>query len=208
MLRAEVSVTQYRRCVDAGSCRSPHWDDGECRVRSGKRWEKGTARPEHRRGAQPVVCVSWTQAEDFCRWAGGRLPSEAEWEFAASDGGGRTPYPWGAASPSCSRAVMNDGRRGCGSKGPSPACSRELGGTTSGLCDMAGNVWEWVADCWHPDYRGAPDDGSAWTSGCDERKKPVRGGAWSSGASALRVSERRLDWHHIPMDTRGFRCAR
>jgi formylglycine-generating enzyme required for sulfatase activity len=108
----------------------------------------------------PMNWITWDDASRFCTWAGGRLPSEAEWEYAARGGGQRTTYPWDNEPATCEYAVMDDGEVGCGSGETSPVCSKIAGNTTQGLCDMAGNVMEWVQDKIHADYAGAPSDGS------------------------------------------------
>ena len=111
-------------------------------------------------------CLDWQQAVDFCAWAGGRLPSEAEWEYAARSGGPSSSYkyPWGNDAATCTYAVMDDGGYGCGTGRTWSVCSKPAGNTSQGLCDMSGNVWEWVEDWYHGDYTGAPTDGSAWVS--------------------------------------------
>ena len=178
MSKTEVTVAQYRACVDAGRCTKPN---------TGTYCNWGKAG----RGAHPVNCVDWKQSRTFCGWAGGRLPSEAEWEYAARSGGKSWKYPWGNTAATCSRAVMDHGGNGCGKQRTWPVCSKTAGNTVHGLCDMAGNVWEWVEDCWHANYEGAPADGSAWL-GCDPAQDQVslRGGSWTDAAALMPAARR------------------
>ena len=141
----------------------------------------------------PVTWVSWHDAQDFIGWLNKkegtqayRLPSEAEWEYAAR-AGTTTRYSWGDAIGR-NRANCD----GCGSrwdnKRPAPVGSFEPNGF--GLYDMHGNVWEWVADCWHDSYKGAPTNGSAWASGCAPDSAVVRGGSWLADPRDLRAADR------------------
>jgi iron(II)-dependent oxidoreductase len=190
----EVTVGAYRKCVEAGRCTAPRTksDDEYCN------WGYGD-RDEH-----PINCVTWEQARAYCGWAGGRLPSEAEWEYAARGGRNDWRYPWGNETASCSRAVMDDGADGCGQDRTWPVGSKPANGF--GLYDMAGNVWEWTADCRHDNYRGAPKDGRPWDSNrCDRRV--VRGGSWNDGPQLLRVSYRSWVDPGNRGDDLGFRCA-
>ncbi len=174
--KTEVTVGQYRACVDARACTAP--DTGTyCN------WDK-SGRDDH-----PINCVDWEQASAFAKWAGGRLPSEAEWEYAARSGGKSREYPWGDQKADCSRAVMDDGSgNGCGKGGTTfPVCSKPAGNTAQGVCDMAGNVWEWVAD-WYGPYGEAPNDGSARTRTAQFRVG--RGGGWNNAARGLRAAHR------------------
>ena len=175
MARTETTVKQYRACVQAGACTEP---DSSGRNSSCNWGQSG--REDH-----PVNCIDWKQSSAFCRWVGGRLPSEAEWEYAARSGGRDQEYPWGNEAANCSRAVLSDGGNGCGQGRTWPVCSKESGNTAQGLCDMAGNVGEWVQDGYQGAYGGAPVDGSAWESGSPVRVD--RGGGWYSGASGLRA---------------------
>jgi formylglycine-generating enzyme required for sulfatase activity len=167
MAKTLVTNKQYKACVAAGAC---------------------TAANDH--GAsfngddQPVVGVTWDQAKAFSEWAGGRLPSEAEWEYAARSGGKEKKYPWGDAAPTCERSVMSQGRFGCGRKATWPVCSKPSGNTEQGLCDMAGNAWEWVQDWYHDSYEGAPADGSAWESPAGSGRV-VRGGSWNFDVAGI-----------------------
>jgi len=195
MTRTEVTVEQYKACVDAGSCSAP--DDG---------WESCNWGYSDR-GSHPINCVDWDQAQDFANWVGGRLPSEAEWEYAARSGGRDWKYPWGDEAATCERAVMYDGGDGCGRDSTWPVCSKPSGNTTHGLCDMAGNVWEWVQDWYHDSYDGAPTDGSAWETptGSD---RVNRGGSWYFGARFVRAAYRNGGLPGDRFGGVGFRLAR
>jgi len=212
--QTEVTMAQYRACVNSGVCSSAHVGDGTCYTYKDSSWSKGNLPSSFQGNQQPVVCVDWRQAQKYCSWAGGRLPSEAEWEYAARSGGRAQKYPWGDENASCRRAVMDDGGNGCGKGRTWSVCSRTAGNTAQGLCDMAGNVWEWTEDCLHSNYtghmsyNGAPSDGSAWTASCSSSSRVLRGGSWDLGASNLRAAIRVVN---APTDRSrdvGFRCAR
>jgi formylglycine-generating enzyme required for sulfatase activity len=191
--KAEVTEAAYRRCVEAGGCTAP---DPAC------------AGPAPRPDLRPVVCVSWAQASAFAKWIGGRLPTEAEWEYAARGGGKDRKFPWGDAEADCSRAVVNHGDgRGCGRNAAWPVCSKPAGDTEQGLCDMAGNVWEWVEDWYHRGYEGAPSDGSAWLSP-PTKQRVQRGGSWIFTSMFARTTARSGDVPELAGDYLGFRVAR
>ena len=126
--------------------------------------------------------MSWDDAAAYTGWLSAetgeeyRLPSEAEWEYAAR-AGTTTSYGWG---PFIGRNRANCD--GCGSRWDASrtAPAGSFAANPWGLHDVHGNVWEWVADCWHADYSGAPADGSAWTGGADCRHRVLRGGSWFS----------------------------
>lgn len=190
MAKTLVTVEQYKACVDAGACTTPA-AVGRCN------W--GVSGHEK----HPMNCVDWEQARKFSAWAGGRLPTEAEWEYAARSGGKEQKYPWGDEDPTCERAVS----MGCGS-GTEPVCSKPVGNTEQGLCDMAGNVEEWVEDCHHDSYNGAPSDGSAWESPATSFRV-VRGGSFGSNAARyLRADNRYCGVPGNRYDSFGFRPAR
>ncbi|MDE0156946.1 MAG: formylglycine-generating enzyme family protein [Gammaproteobacteria bacterium] len=152
---------------------------------------------------QPVACVSWNDAQAFINWlnekAGGnyRLPSEAEWEYAAR-AGSTTEYYFGDSESELCR-YANHADRSTYFNWRNESCSDGVGNLAAvvgsyhpngfGLYDMHGNVWEWVQDCWHDNYEGAPTDGSAWTNG-DCSRRVVRGGAWYGLAGDLRSANR------------------
>jgi formylglycine-generating enzyme required for sulfatase activity len=203
MAKTEVTVAQYRRCVRAGRCSKP--DTGkQCN------WGKGG------RGQHPVNCVDWKQARSFSRWAGSRLPSEAQWEYAARSGGKSWKYPWGNAKATCARAVLDDRTHtaGCGKKRTWPVCSKPRGNSLQGLCDLAGNVSEWVRDSIYPlglgSYRGAPTDGSAWVSGSSSNRlsRVLRGGSWNHSARHVRAAVRGRSYPSLRYLYLGFRPAR
>lgn len=192
--RTEVTVARYRRCVAAGACALPPYADG------GERFD---------RPALPVVLVTWNDARRFCAWAGARLPTEAEWERAARGANGRR-YPWGDVyNPFLSNhgafaADEHDG--GDGFVEMAPVGSFPEGRTRDGIDDLAGNVQEWVADWFAPEYPAAsalnpkgPDAGDA---------RVVRGGSYMHARPWLRgaARERQLPGARLPW--LGFRCAR
>lgn len=199
MLRTEVTVTQYAACVSDSACTEPE-TSGMC-PGSGNWGVSG--RENH-----PMNCATWAQAASFCAWAGGRLPTESEWEYAARSGGQLIAYPWGNDVPTCTYAVMNDGSgSGCDTGHSWPVCSKPMGNTDQGLCDMAGNASEWIQDWDHTDYTGAPSDGGAWVvpSGFE---RVVRGGDYWSNGTSIRVSHRSSWIPSEPDYLIGFRCAR
>ena len=199
MTKTEVTVDQYQACVDAGACTLPNDNTSN----SYCNWGYSD------RGAHPVNCVDWNQAVAFCSWAGGRLPSEAEWEYAARSGGQEITYPWGNDTATCQYAVMDEGGYGCGRDSTWASCGKTTGNTAQGLCDMAGNVCEWVQDWFHNDYTGAPADGSAWESSGSYRV--YRGGSFGGFGSSYYFM-RAADRSHDDQSTRkyflGFRCSR
>jgi formylglycine-generating enzyme required for sulfatase activity len=140
----------------------------------------------------PAVCLSWSDAQAYIAWLNRkvrgspyRLPSEAEWEYAAR-AGTRTARWWGDAIGT-GRANCN----GCGSRWDNRLLAPvgSFGPNPFGLDDMLGNVWQWVEDCWHESYVGAPEDGRAWTER-DCRKRVMRGGSWSNLPEFIRSASR------------------
>jgi len=207
MSKTEVTFKQYLACVSAGGCTPAHVDDGTCRVWDGSQMVEGTLPSSFQGDDQPVVCVDWDQAQAFSSWVGARLPSEAEWEYAARSGGRDWKYPWGDETATCARAVMDDGGNGCGRDSTWPICGKPSGNTTHGLCDMAGNVSEWIQDWYHDSYNGAPTDGSAWESPTGSFRV-FRGGSWHYDARSVRAAFR---YNFLPgyrSDYVGFRLAK
>ncbi|HEY4266224.1 MAG TPA: SUMF1/EgtB/PvdO family nonheme iron enzyme, partial [Micropepsaceae bacterium] len=148
----------------------------------------------------PAVCLDWNDAKTYVVWLNGkamaarptlvdapyRLPSEAEWEYAAR-AGTVTARWWGDAVGS-GHANCN----GCGSKFDYHVLADvdSFPPNPFGLYGMLGNAWEWTEDCWHESYAGAPADGSAWTLGADCIKHVVRGGSWDNVPVFVRAATR------------------
>jgi FimV-like protein len=185
-----VTFDEWDACVGARGCSTKPSDEG---------WG---------RGRRPVINVSWDDAQQYVRWLSAktghryRLPSEAEWEYAAR-AGMTTAYYWGnqigAGNANCN---------GCGSqwdnKQTAPVGS--FAPNPWGLYDMAGNVWQWT-DCYHNSYSGAPPDGSAWEAG-DCYFRAIRGGSFSYYPPGLRAAFRYRNTATSTFSGLGFRLAR
>jgi formylglycine-generating enzyme required for sulfatase activity/class 3 adenylate cyclase len=156
----------------------------------------------------PITNVSWSDAKQFVAWLAGatrkayRLPSEAEWEYAAR-GGTQTKYWWGdqfqsgmANCKNCTDIAAAEQPIKVGSFKPNPF----------GLYDMGGGVDQWVEDCWHKNYQGAPADGSAWGGG-ECASHVIRSGSWKNDAQYVRPSNRDSYDTHVRYPTHGFRVA-
>ncbi|NPV55115.1 MAG: formylglycine-generating enzyme family protein [Anaerolineae bacterium] len=191
----EVSNAQFRRCVDAGACAEPLcWTGGQFNA------------PE-----QPVVCITWHQARDYCAWAGAALPSEAQWEAAARGTDGRL-YPWGDdfqgehanyCDATCGRA-RSDASWNDGVYYSAPVGSYPAGASWCGALDLAGNVAEWVSDGYAP-YSAAGEQPSV-PPGTDANAV-IRGGSWFQTPLELRAAWRQGVVPDAWFDDIGFRCA-
>jgi formylglycine-generating enzyme required for sulfatase activity len=189
--RYEVTNGDYRRCVEAGACTPPGQTD---------------AYDDPNRASYPVLWVDWFQARQYARWAGKRLPTEVEWEYAARAGGVER-FPWGERwDPSRANGIDIEGTDHWGAEAPVGSFPPN----TWGVYDLVGNASEWVQDVYHTSYDGAPRDGRPWeqeTGPISERKRVIRGGSYTESASKQRVSDRSAS---RPVETHrgtGFRCA-
>lgn len=164
----------------------------------------------------PVVGVSWHDAQLYVRWLSARtgkryrLPSEAEWEYACR-AGSATPFAFGAdirpdQANYDTRFAWSGSAQGAPRRGTTPAGSYPP--NAWGLCDMHGNVWEWVQDVMHDSYEGAPVDGSAWEAGGDQDRRVLRGGSWLYHPRYLRSAVRNGFAARLSNDKVGFRVAR
>jgi len=182
-----VTNAAYRGCVSAGACKAP--DERGCWFCNEPDWEQGVGlSPAFKGDSQPVVCVDWGDADAYCRWSGKRLPTEAEWEFAAR--GGTTAARYGDLDAVAWWKGNAGGRtHPVGQKRPN----------AYGLYDMLGNVCEWTADI------GTVTDGTNRGS----VYRVLRGGSWLSYAWSVRASSRDGDGPLFPATSYyGFRCVR
>jgi formylglycine-generating enzyme required for sulfatase activity len=186
----EVAFDEWDRCFAAGVCKYRPDDHG---------WG---------RGRRPVINISWDDAKIFLTWLSQitqrpyRLPSEAEWEYAAR-AGTKSPVWWGRSATG-GKAVCED----CLT--PPPRQTLPTGASWPngfGLFDVAGNAAEWVEDCWNERYRGAPADGSPWTAGqCQQRV--LRGGSFASKMMMIRSAARFRYDQNVRYYANGFRVVR
>ena len=192
--RFAVTFDEWDACVADGGCNGYSPNDGG--------WG---------RGRRPVIYVSWNDAKTYVHWLSNktgkayRLLSEAEREYVAR-AGAATPYWWGA-SISTRLANYYDGAGSGREDQQQTLLVDSFQPNPWGLYQVHGNIWEWTEDCYHDDYRGAPSDGSAWTSG-DCGHRVIRGGSWTDPPGNLRAASRTSasagDWDGLE----GFRVAR
>ena len=188
--RYEVTFSEYDRFTDATGRRRAD-DEGWGRDR------------------RPVINVSWDDAVSYTYWLSEetgesyRLPSEAEWEYAAR-AGTTTAYGWGA-----DRGRDRANCRRCGSRwdNDETAPVGSFPANRWGFHDVHGNVYEWTSDCWHESYRGAPTDGSTWTRGGYCERRVLRSGSWAHNPTGMR-SANRVGTDGRGRNVRGFRVAR
>lgn len=196
MDQIEVTNAMYVLCVNAGVCAPP-------RLTGSELVEEYYDNPAY--ADYPVVYIPWKQADNYCRWAGGRLPTEAEWEKAARGTDGRI-FPWGNARPSCSLSNYNPFFGGLCSGDVSAARSYPEGQSPYQILNMAGNVAEWVLDWYDPNYYSispysnpqGPADGLA---------KILRGGSWYFDEDFVRTTYRYKQDARYYYSFTGFRCV-
>jgi formylglycine-generating enzyme required for sulfatase activity len=189
--RTEVTFAEWDACVAAGACAKA----------SDSNWGRGN---------QPVINVSWDDANEYTAWLSRitgkeyRLLTEAEWEYAAR-GGATTAYSWGDEI-----GKGNANCKDCGSRwdGKQTAPVGSFKANAFGLYDMHGNVFEWVEDRWHDSYEDAPVDGSPWLQNQDASARVVRSGSWYYDPQLLRSAFRIGFTTDVRDYNLGFRLAR
>lgn len=192
----EVTWDQYQPCITAQVCKNVD-DQG---------WGKGN---------RPIINVSWNDVQNYINWLNKqtddtfRLPTEAEWEYAARGGSNsNTKYPWGE-SIDCSQAHY--GRQyysedyECNDVSAKTMPVKEYQANGYGLYDMQGNVWEWQQDCWSPYYYYKIKDIDDWRD-CSQHM--LRGGSWLNDGELLRITNRVKNWNEREHESIGFRLVR
>jgi formylglycine-generating enzyme required for sulfatase activity len=196
-----VTFAEWDACVANGGCGRYRPDDGV--------W-KGLGRNDH-----PVINVNWDDANAYLKWLSQktgqayRLPTEAEREYVTR-AGTATPFWWGAAISPADANYHGDFAYAGGSKGENRQKTMPVDSFKPnpwGLYQVHGNVWDWVEDCYHESYQGAPVDGAAWTDG-DCQTRVLRGGSWTGLPRYLRAAYRQGYYPNTRWSDIGFRVAR
>jgi formylglycine-generating enzyme required for sulfatase activity len=217
MFRTFVEAMGYKTTAEREGWGAP-WTDGPMEEEwphvSGTDWQHPHGPGSSALDDHPVVQVSWEDAAAYCAWAGGQLPTEAQWELAARGTDGRL-WPWGDTyegnrgsfcDASCPVKRWNHDSYNDGYALTSPVGSFPSGASPYGALDMAGNVWEWVADWYDEDYYSdSPYENPTGPSSGIERTQ--RGGAWIDNESWVRTTVRHATSPGVRCDDLGFRCA-
>lgn len=214
----EVTNDAYERCVQAGRCKPAHYQDGTCFSLDLARsvWSQTVLGTDFRDPRMPVTCVDWHQADDYCRFSKGRLPTEAEWEYAARYQA-KGNYPWGDDPEDACRygnisdrgfteiySKISGARCSDGNVRIAPAASKAA--TPNGLHDMAGNAQEWTSDWyWESYYWNSPVRNPPGAE--NGTQKVVRGGGWRKSGVLLRPERRDVTEPKLTTDELGFRCV-
>ncbi|MSP93415.1 MAG: hypothetical protein EXR79_16750 [Myxococcales bacterium] len=203
----EVTVAKYQACVAAGKCVAPG-SSGYCSPSQYGTYD-ASGKTQH-----PVNCVTWSQADAYCKWTDAKayLPSEAQWEKAARGGLDSKKFPWGDAGPTCTpgkpnTAVWASGVIGCG-KGGTWAVGTGSSKNGYGLYDMSGNVWEWVSDWYSSSYYGASPATNPPGPGSGSSRVVRSGSCYNDYPAGLRASKRFDIIPSVLGVGLGFRCSR
>ena len=213
----EVTVGEYKKFTEA----TGRGDGASCRIWNGSKWTLDASKNWHQPGfsqldSHPVTCVSWEDAKSYADWLSRktgeqyRLLSESEWEYVAR---AKTSEPFHFGQTISSDQANYDAKHtyGMGRKGVYRQQTVAVGAFSANafqLHDVHGNVWEWVEDCWHDSYVGAPSVGSAWTWGGNCARRVIRGGTWNGKPWALRSANRARRAVDNRDHNLGFRVAR
>jgi len=213
MQTTEVTVGQWRRFIEDTNFKTDAEKNGWSWVWDGKEWIKKEGAYWGNPGFSqyddsPVTCVSWNDIKRFIEWLSAkdgkkyRLPTEAEWEYAARGGEKSKGYKYSGSNNLDEVAWWE----GISEKRTHSVAGR--GYNELGIYDMSGNVWEWCEDKWHNNYDGAPSDGSAWITG-EKDWRVLRGGSWCNGGGVNFRPAYRYDYFPYTWDNSiGFRCVR
>ena len=191
--RTEVSVAQYKACVDCGACKRP--------LRDGSNTGREPYYGNESFANYPAIYMTWPDAKAYCEGIGKRLPTEAEWELAARGTQGNE-YPWGATAPTKANANF-DGA----ANDTMPVTDYDAGKSPYGALNMAGNVWEWVADSYDASYY-ASSPAADPKGPASSVVKVTRGGGFNSVADNLKTYVRISNTETAAFSYLGFRCAK